>query len=387
MTGKTPARVGFTGHITAIGRHRYPEHGPIIPPDDHMNLPLSEVSLARALKPAGYVSASIGKWHLGDRDHWPLAHGFDLNVAGHTQGSPASYFFPYRNPSSEWNPDIPNLDLSRGGESEYLTDRLTDEALGFIRENREKPFFLYLPHYAVHTPLEAPADLIRKYERKLAHDNSQFDAVYAAMVERIDVSLGRLLAALDELGLAENTVVIFSSDNGGLSSSTRNRPLREGKGYLYEGGVRVPLIVRWPGRVRAASVSDEPVMGTDLYPTIVELAGDRARPGATVDGRSLLPLLSGQAATFDRDLYWYYPHYSPQAQKPGAAIRSGFYKLIEHYDPPVVELYNLETDLGEQENLARREPDVTERLLTRLHRLLAEAGTKMHRPNPNYRPQ
>lgn len=385
LTGKSPARVGFTGHITAIGRHRYPEKGRIIPPNDHTNLPLSEVSIALALRPAGYVSASVGKWHVGDADHDPLAHGFDRNVAGHTHGSPASYFFPYRNPELEWNPEVPGL-ATDGRPGEYLTDRLTDEAVAFIRANRERPFFLYLPHYAVHTPLQAPSSVIEKYAGRPDLKAAGVDPVYAAMVEKTDDSLGRILAVLAELDLDEDTVVIVSSDNGGLDSVTDNSPLRAGKGYLYEGGIRVPLIVRWPGESPAGGRAETPVITHDLYPTIAELAGSAAKPEADLDGVSLIPVLRDPSTALERELFWYYPHYSPQARRPGAAIRSGDYKLIEHYDPPKVELYHLQDDPSERRDLAAEQPEVADRLLKRLHRLIADAGTKMHRPNPNFAP-
>ena len=259
MTGKYPGSVGFTGHITAILRHRYKKHGRIIPPDDYMFLRHRETTLPEALKPAGYVSASIGKWHLGSKRYWPEEQGFDLNVAGYDHGSPPSHFHPYADPDKEWNSRIPTLD---GGEpGEYLTDRLTDEAVRFIEDHRDQPFFLYLTHYAVHTPLEAPNDLVRKYEQKLKLDDSQFSAVYAAMVEKVDESLGRIVDTLERFGLRNDTVVIFTSDNGGTQVATGNAPLREGKGYLYEGGIRVPLIVSWPGHVEPGSLCDTPVSG------------------------------------------------------------------------------------------------------------------------------
>ena len=194
MTGKYPGSVGFTGHITAILRHRYKPHGRVIPPDDYMFLRHRETTLAEALKPAGYASASIGKWHLGSEEYWPEKQGFDLNVGGYDHGSPPSYFDPYTSPAKDWNPDIPTLEDRRPGE--YLTDRLTDEAVEFIEANREQPFFLYMTHFAVHTPLEAPSELVRKYEKKLQVDDSQIDPIYAAMIEKMDDSLGKLVATL-----------------------------------------------------------------------------------------------------------------------------------------------------------------------------------------------
>ncbi|MBI1356934.1 MAG: sulfatase-like hydrolase/transferase [Acidobacteria bacterium] len=384
MTGRYPGSVGFTGHITAIGRHRSKPHGRVIPPDDRMFLDPRETTLAEALAPAGYVSASIGKWHLGSREYWPERQGFDFNVAGYDHGSPPGYFDPYEDPDKSWNTDIPTLADREAGE--YLTDRLTDEAVRFVEQSGDRPFLLYLPHYAVHTPLQAPPELVAKYRKKLASDDSQFDPVYAAMIEKVDDSLGRLMQALERLGKRENTLIVATSDNGGLLESTRNRPLREGKGSLYEGGVRVPLIVCWPNGFAGGAVSHEPVSGVDLYPTIAEAAGERARPGA-VEGRSLLPALRDPAAAQpERDLLWYYPQYSPQFQRPGAALRRGRWKLIEHYDPPAVELYDLADDLGETRDLAASQPEKAAELLARLRGWIDEHVSIRHRLNPKYDP-
>lgn len=381
LTGQHPGRVGFTGHITAIGRHRHPADSAILPPADFMYLRHELVTIAEALGAAGYVSASIGKWHLGTESHWPLSHGFDLNVAGHTHGSPASYFFPYRRPGQAWNPDMPNLDLSASSEGEYLTGRLTDEALQFVERNRDRPFFLYLSHYAVHTPLQAPDHLIRKYRSKIAASGAGVDPVYAAMVETVDTSVGRMLDRLEEVGVANRTLVILASDNGGLASVTSNAPLRAGKGHLYEGGIRVPLIVRWPGHGNPGSVVGTPVTNADLFPFIAEVAG--LAPGSFdhLDGRSLSPLIDG-GPWAPRELIWYYPHYSPQAQAPGAAILSGGNKLIEFYDPPRVELYRLENDPGESEDLVPQEAALAESLRARLNAWIDANVPLRHRANP-----
>lgn len=385
MTGQYPGAIGFTGHITAILRHRFKPHGRILPPDDYMFLRREETTLAEALRPAGYRSASIGKWHLGSEEYWPEKQGFDRNIGGYDHGSPPSYFDPYESPEKDWNQDIPTLPDRRAGE--YLTDRLTDEAVEFIDQSGDQPFLLYLTHFAVHTPLEAPAPLVRKYERKLERDDSQFSAVYAAMIEKVDESLGRVVEALEHRGLLENTVIAFTSDNGGTQVATRNRPLRQGKGWLYEGGIRVPLIVAGPGRFEGGRIVDEPVHGIDLYPTFAELAGDAAQPGSA-DGVSLVPLLRGEIEALDaRDLIWYYPHYSPQAQQPGAAIRRGRYKLIEHYDPPAVELYDLETDLGETKNLVSAQPDLARVLRRELRAWIDRRVAIPHRSNPAYDPR
>ncbi len=382
MTGQNPGRVGFTGHITAIGRHRYPEDGLIVPPADFMHLRHEFVTLAEALGDAGYVSASIGKWHLGDEPYWPTRQGFDINIAGHTHGSPASYFFPYQNPDQEWNPDIPNLDISESEDGEYLTDRLTDEAVAFIEENRERSFFLYLSHYTVHTPLQAPDGLVRKYAAKIEAGAKGKNAVYAAMVETLDASVGRVIDTLAELGLEDRTVVIVASDNGGLDSVTHNAPLRAGKGHLYEGGIRVPLIVRWPGHGEPAMVIDEPVTNADLYPFLVHQVAGLDEQGYPVPDARNLGALIDRAEWGTRDLIWYYPHYSPQARTPGAAILSGGYKLIEFYDPPGVELYRLDPDIGEAANLAEKEPGVAESLRTRLNGWIDANVPIRHTDNP-----
>lgn len=381
LTGQHPGRVGFTGHITAIGRHRHPADSAILPPADLMYLRHELVTIAEALGTAGYVSASIGKWHLGAETHWPLSQGFDLNVAGHTHGSPASYFFPYRKPGQAWNPDMPNLDLSASSEGEYLTSRLTDEALQFVERNRDRPFFLYLSHYAVHTPLQAPEQMVRKYQRKIDASPSGGNAVYAAMVESVDTSVGRILDQLEAAGVANRTVVILASDNGGLDSVTSNAPLRAGKGHLYEGGIRVPLIVRWPGHGTPGSVVRTPVTNADLFPFIAEVAGLAPSSFDHLDGRSLGPLIDG-GPWAPRELIWYYPHYSPQAQAPGAAVLSGDYKLLEFYDPPRLELYRLQDDLGENEDLARREAATAESLRAKLNAWIDANVPIRHRPNP-----
>jgi arylsulfatase A len=383
LTGKSPAKLRFTGHITAIGRHRYPEHGRIIPPNDRMYLPLEEITLAEALKPAGYATISIGKWHVGNEEkYYPTHQGFDINIAGYKHGSPPAYFYPYKDPNKEWNPEIPTL--KGGKEGEYLTDRLTDEAIQFIENSKDKPFFLYLPYYAVHTPLQAPVTLIKKYEQKLSTNSSQKNAIYGAMVERMDYNVGRLMEKLKELALQKNTVVILVSDNGGLATVTSNLPLREGKGWLYEGGIRVPLIMSWPGHIKAGSTCETPTISHDLYPTITEIVLE-SQAGDDIEGKSLLPILNNKNKIESRDLYWYYPHYSPQAKQPAAAVRDGDYKLIHFYDPERIELYNLSNDLSEQNNLVKKMPELKDELLQNLRNWLESNDPIMHTMNPNYK--
>ena len=382
LTGKSPAKLQFTGHITAIGRHRYPEHGRIIPPEDRMFIPLEEVIIAEALKPAGYHTISIGKWHVGNEEkYYPTAQGFDTNIAGYKHGSPPSYFYPYEDPDKKWNPGIPTL--KGGKEGEYLTDRLTDEAIRFVDNSKNRPFLLYLPYYAVHTPLQAPQDLINKYEKKLATDSSQKNAIYGAMVERMDYNVGRLMKKITDLGLRENTFVILVSDNGGLSTVTNNQPLREGKGFLYEGGIRIPLIISWQGRIKPGCVCNTPTISHDIYPTITDIVTG-SQPGEGIEGKSLVPLLMGAGKFQERELYWYYPHYSPQAKQPAAAVRDGDYKLVHFYDPEQKELYNLANDIGEQKNLAEKIPEKVRQLDEKLETWLKFVKAKKHTLNPDY---
>jgi arylsulfatase A len=388
LTGKNQARVGFTGHITAIGRHRYPENSRIIPPNDLMDLPHDEVILPRALKPAGYTSISIGKWHVGREGHWPVDLGFDENVGGWTHGSPPSFFYPYVREDSPWNPSIPTLE---GGEpGEYLTDRETNEAIKFIKKNKDRQFLVYLPHYAVHTPLEAPHELIDKYEPLV--EGTKIDPVYAAMVERVDWNVGRIMQTLEELDLSDNTVVIFTSDNGALKETGGRSvadlsPFRSGKGNLYEGGIRVPLIMRWPGHITPGTVSENPAISEDIYATVVDIAGHRAEPNTPLDGRSLVNDFKGTLSDTTIKVRWYYPHYSPHGNKPGAAIRSGDYKLLEFYDPPLIELYNLRDDIGETNDLSELLPEVKEELLYDLHEWLKNTSAILHTLNPEYKPE
>ena len=375
LTGKYPARLHLTDWIP--GRKQWPA-AKLLTPEFHHELPLAETTLAEALKPAGYVSASIGKWHLGGEGFSPTEQGFDRNVGGTARGSPVSYFGPF---------DLPGL---RGGPAgEYLTDRLSDEAERFVTENRDRPFFLYLPEFAVHLPLQGKKDLVAKYQAKLASAETQNNPVYAAMVESVDQGVGRLMAKLDELGIADRTVVILTADNGGLRYEgkqtkpvTSNAPLRAGKGHLYEGGIREPLIVRWPGVVKAGSVCKAPVISVDYFPTILEMAG-LGKPRA-VDGVSLAPLLRQKGGARRETLYWHYPHYSNQGGVPSGAIREGDYKLIEFYEDGRVELFHLKDDAGERRNLARREAGKAAALRGKLARWRTAVDAAMPAANPGY---
>lgn len=374
MTGKYPARLRLTSHLQ--GAHRMP-YSKVLPPPVRLQLPLEERTIAEALRDEGYRTACIGKWHLGPDGFLPSQQGFDVTLGGDTAGSTSSFFYP------KWKSKIP----LEGTEGDYLTDRLTTLAVDFLRENHSRPFFLYLAHFAVHTPIEGKPDLIRKYDAKADSQNPQNYGEYAAMVESMDQSVGRVLAALDELKLSDNTIVIFTSDNGGVASRewknrpvTSNLPLRSGKGHVYEGGIRVPLLIRYPGVTRAGSTCDHPIYSIDFAPTLAEATGARMPPA---DGQSVLPLLKG--GKLDRDtLYWHYPHYSPQLGRPAAAIREGHWKLILFFEEMRVELYDLKNDLGEQKDLALQQPARAQQLRRKLENWLAETRAQLPHENPNY---
>jgi len=315
-------------------------------------------TLAEALKTGGYTTATMGKWHLGDD---PSTQGFDVNIAGREWGSPSGggYHSPYK---------YPNLVNRKKGE--YLTDRLGAEAAQFIEANKERPFFLYLTHYAVHTPIQAKPDLTAKYQQKKLTDK-QTNAKYAAMIESMDDSVGTVLDTLDRLKLAENTIVIFYADNGGHGAVTSNAPLRGSKGMLYEGGIRVPMAVRWPGVVKPGITCDEPVIGIDLYPTLLEATQTKLPARVKLDGTSLLPLFGdAEADLFRPAIYWHFPAYlqgytkrhGPFRTTPCGAIRMGDWKLIEYFEDGTLELYNLADDLGEEQNLAKRLAKRTKRM-------------------------
>ncbi len=380
MTGKYPARLHITDWIPGL----MPDHPKLLVPDWTKFLPLSEKTIADAFKSAGYTTASIGKWHLGTEEHYPDKHGFDLNIAGTDKAAPTSYFAPWKIPT-----------LTEGKDGDYLTDRLGEEAVKFLERERDKSFFLYLPHFAVHTPVQGRADLVAKYRARLKPGLTHTNAAYAAMTESLDTAVGRVRAKLDELKLAGRTIVIFTSDNGGLITrgTTSNKPLRYGKASAYEGGVRVPLIVHWPGVTKPDSVSDTPVITMDLFPTLLEMCGlgapnsasETGAPGR--DGVSLVPLLRGTGKLTRTELFWHYPHhqhYQLGGATPYGAIRSGDFKLVEFFNDMHVELYNLREDIGEQRDLATLQPQKAEELRARLHAWRKDVGAQMPVPNPNY---
>jgi arylsulfatase A-like enzyme len=390
LTGKYPARLHITDWIAG---HKRPNARLKIP-DWTQYLPHDEVTIAERLKEAGYATASVGKWHLGGAEYGPTTQGFDVNLGGTQAGSPPGYFGPAK---------LPGIELAK---DESLTERLTAEAIRFVETNKDKPFFVYFPHYTVHTPLQARPEVVERYRKKIeamqldaeqvkdySTQHPQNNAVYAAMIESMDDSVGGVMAALDRLGLSDDTIIFFTGDNGGLMRSTDNRPARVGKGSAYEGGVRVPLIVRYPKAIAAGSTSDAAVMSIDYFPTILELCGlpaakqPNAQTPATrspIDGVSVAPVLKQTGPLARTELFWHYPHYHPGGATPYGAIRDGDWRLVEFYEDNHVELYNLRDDVGEKNDLAAKDPSRADALQKRLHAWRAEVGAQMPTSNPDY---
>ncbi|QDV83662.1 sulfatase [Planctomycetes bacterium TBK1r] len=376
MTGESPARLNITNHAGGHPPNFQKPGTDLITPIWLRHLPLERVTLAEQLKQAGYATGFVGKWHLSHRSRSdsnsdtdlptepelrPEHQGFDINIGGCRFGGPPSYFSPYR---------IPNLQGKFDGE--YLPDRCADECISFIKSAKadgNRPFFLCWWNYSVHYPFQAPADLIAKYERRKGPGVE--NPTYAAMIEGMDRSIGKLIKAIDEQGLGEDTLVIFTSDNGPFQANVQ--PLRAEKGFLYEGGIRVPMIVRWPGRVRPATQTSTPAITMDIHATILDAANLKADPSNTPDGMSLLPLFKNESELNRESIYFHYPNYAfHKANRLGSAIRSGDYKLIKFYDDDSIELYNLKIDISESRNLAGELPKKAEQLRSEL-----EAWLKM----------
>jgi arylsulfatase A len=437
LTGKYPARLGLTDWIR--GRRDFPFQQ-LKNVQGLQQLPFEEKTLAETLKSAGYRTAAIGKWHLGEEPSGPTAHGFDVDIPqNHSGGGPPTYHAPFK------------LQGLKGTPGEYLTDRLTDEAEKFIEDSKNQPFFLYLAHFAVHDPIQGRKDLVEEYRAKLTKmakpsgepfvlegnpdderplskeellsrlkdpaysgfkvlphrtvkiKQHQDNVEFAGMVEAMDESLGRLLAKLTDLGLDGNTIVIFFADNGGMSGanfgrptrivekdqldraySTSNYPLRGAKGWLYDGGIRVPMIVKWPGNSQPGTTCNVPVISTDFYPTILDMVGLPLQPKQHIDGRSVARLVKG-ADSLDREaIYWHFPHYSNHGmQSPGGAIRAGDYKLLEYFENNTVQLFNLKEDIGEQNDLTRTEPERAAKLRSMLRAWRASVSAQLMEPNSN----
>lgn len=386
LTGKNPGRIDLTQWIGGPGN-----------PDYKRNLPLEEVLFPELLHEAGYKTAFMGKWHLnnvaGEETFWPDKQGFDVNVAGHFRGGlyiKNKYFSP-------WN--IPNLE--NGPEGEYMTDRLANEAVKFIDSSVNDPFLLYFSLYSVHAPFAAPADRVEKYIKKkeklgltdedrfaeetnvdktFTYRKTQDHPTYAAMVESMDMAVGKILNKIKDNGIADNTIVIFFSDNGGLSTSegtpTANTPLRGDKGWLYEGGIREPAIIKWPGIITPGTVSDAIITSMDFYPTILEMTGQDLRPDLYIDGKSMVSLLKGETQNIHESTYFHYPHRSNQKGSPSSAIRDGDYKLIIFLNDNRLELYNIKNDIGERHNLASELPELRDHLYKKLYQWWDEVDAK-----------
>ena len=395
MTGMYPGRTNVTDWIPGHSRPR----APLRPPEWTMRLEHRHATLAEVLRAAGYRTAHVGKWHLMPRlepevmaDFAPQHHGFEINIAGNEWGAPGSYYHPYGRDGREVYP------LPEGGsEGDYLTDRLTDEAIAILDGFRDDPFLLYFPYYTVHTPIQAKAEDLARFEDRVDASKRHRNPAYAGMLAALDRSVGRLRAKLEELGIADDTVIVLTGDNGGLDrkgsdgrmgSPTENIPLRAGKGSAYEGGVRTPTIYFWPGVTPPASVSDQPVITVDVYPTLLEIAGEEGDPAhnESVDGVSLAGILRDPAARLDRQaLYWHYPHYHNGGSTPHSAIRDGDWRLVHFYEDGRAELYNLAEDVGESRDLAAEEPDKAAALLAKLNAWRAAVGAQEPLPNPDRR--
>ncbi len=407
LTGRYPARLKITAFIPGPKRS-----GKYLPAEMRMQLPFEEVTLAEVLKEEGYSTLFVGKWHLGDKPYLPEKQGFDVNIGGNRSGAPGNYFWPYGRDKKRrgyHGTEVPGL-AETGKKGEHLGDRLTTEALKLIKSNKDKPFFLYLPFYDVHTPIQAKADLIEKYRKKAKlmglpeEKKAQFKQdgtvargtkpglsqnrarqeqnhpAYAAMVETLDTNVGRILDGLKQMDLEKNTIVIFSSDNGGYPPIASNLPFRGGKGWAFEGGVREPWLVKWPGVTKAGSVCDVPVIFTDIFPTVLEMVGLPLRPELHLDGVSITSLLKGEGEPVHDALFWHYPHYASYGCGPYSAIREGDWTLIEWLEDESVDLFNLKEDIGEQNNLAEAHPEKVERLRKKLHQWRKDVDANMPRP-------
>lgn len=394
--GTFPARNGITDWIGAKTGLDWTRPNRVLPAEYVHALPAEDVTLAEALREAGYGTFFAGKWHLGGKGSWPDDHGYDVNKGGHDRGSPPGGFFsPFKNPA-----------LEDGPEGESLPIRLAEETAGYIRENKDKPFFAMLSFYSVHAPVQTTKGLWEKYrqlapklpsgaerfhiDRTLPVRHVQDHPIYAGMVETVDNAVGVVLDAIEASGIGDNTIVIFTSDNGGVSSgdayATSNFPLRGGKGRQWEGGIREPFYIRYPSLIPAGSSSDTPVTGADLYPTILDLCGLPLRPRQHADGVSLKPVLSGGTIP-QRPLYWHYPHYGNQGGEPHAIIQDQGWKLIHYWEDGHNELYHLATDPGEKSDLSRTQPARAQALWTQLDSWLNEVGAKRPKPDPRYDPE
>jgi arylsulfatase A len=390
LTGQHAARLHIT--IWAEGSQRGPLNRRLLQGESLHDLPHSEITLAHLLQSAGYLTALVGKWHLGGATHYPETHGFDINIGGTLWGAPQTFFWPYRGQGrfgTEYR-YVPHLEFGETGE--YLTDRLTSEAIRVIDRRGQRPFFLYLAHHAPHTPIEAKPEDVAYFQGKLNAEHRHRHPTYAAMIKSFDESVGRILDHLEQSGLADDTIVILTSDNGGFIGKdkgqaepvTLNDPLRSGKGSLYEGGIRVPLIIRWPGVTAPGSECAEPVVLMDLFPTLLN-AASASTEATPIDGLDLKPVLKNPQQKLPREfLYFHYPHYY-ETTTPVSAIRARDWKLLEYFEDGHVELYHLPSDLGEQQELSKSEPAKAARLQQQLADWRTAVRASLPTPNPDPR--
>lgn len=381
MTGKYPARLHLTDWIAG---HKKP-YAKMNVPDWNKKLDLEEVTLAERFKSKGYSTIHLGKWHLGEEEkHWPENQGFDINLGGHSGGSPKAnngngYFSPYNNPR-----------LKDGEKGEYLTERLANEAVNYIKTHKDKPFFMNYWLYNVHLPLQAKKEKILKYKQLIDKNGKHKNAAYAAMVEHMDDALGKVLSALKENKLEDNTIVVFHSDNGGIIGNywggkiTNNTPLKSGKGDIYEGGVRVPLVFKWPQKIKAGELNHTLAISPDIYTTILKLADKSTTFKNDIDGQDLSPLLLDNKEIDREAIYWHYPHYHPEGAKPYSAVRKGDWKLIQIFEEKTLQLYNLKEDIGETKNLVSEHPEKTKELLDNLNNWREKVHAQMPTTNPDY---
>ena len=392
MTGRYPARLGVTDWIRARfqgGKIPKDKKNPsgwvgsknkkVLCPQNALWMELEEVTIAEKLKEDGYATCHIGKWHLGADDWYPEKQGFDENYGGCDYGQPPSYFDPFKNKRLDGIYGLPGKK-----QGEYLTDRECDEAVMFIKKNRQKKFFLNFANYAVHTPIQAKPSLLDKYKTKIQSlDTKQKNAAYATMVESVDQAVGKIITILKEEGIFERTLIIFTSDNGGLLGVTNNTPLRSGKGYPYEGGIRVPLIIFWPDFINGGKVIDTPVSSIDFFPTLCSAAGIKNSTDKAVDGLNLLPLFRGENNIKRQSLFWHFPHYRGKIN-PYSIIRNGDWKLIKRYDGKPFELFNLKNDLSEKNDLSQDMPEKVKELNEEIMIWLLKTNAKVPRANPDY---
>ncbi|MFW5944752.1 MAG: sulfatase [Bacteroidota bacterium] len=397
MTGKHPARLNMTTWHEDAGPPEPNTQHKLLPPKTKGNLSLEEFSIGEVFKQAGYFTAHVGKWHLGGTVYYPEAQGFDVNIGGTKWGMPYSYWFPFggwREVDNEYRyvPDL--VDMDSDNEGTYLTDRLTDKALKVIESKKEEPFYLQMNYYTPHVPLDGKPEYVEYYQDKAEPDLHHKNPDYAAMIASLDENVGRILHKVEEEGISDQTVIIFYSDNGGLAkprtNAEQNHPLRSGKGSLYEGGVRVPLMIKWPGLTKPGSVCDVPVTSMDFYPTFLDLLGFKGEEehNKNLDGISIAPVLKDPSNNLEREaLYWHHPHYYPGRKGPVSAMRDGKWKLLHYFEDDKIELYNLKKDIEEQNNLADSHQKIANRLYQKLKKWRERVNAQLPSLNPDFIPE